>query len=57
MCLPKSCGQRVGMTRSKIIGAFVGDKREGMGTYRYASGAVYEGQWTADKMQGTGTYR
>ena len=31
--------------------------KEGHGIYRFASGAVYEGQFKADKREGQGTYR
>ena len=31
--------------------------KEGRGTYRYASGNVYDGEWKSDKREGHGTYR
>ena len=29
---------------------------EGRGTYRYADGAMYDGEYKADKKEGRGTY-
>ena len=33
------------------------DKKEGRGIYRYADGAVYEGEWKAGEKEGRGVYR
>ncbi len=38
-------------------GELKADKQEGHGTERYASGAVYEGQWKEGRREGRGTYR
>lgn len=43
-------------TQDVYIGAFVKDKRQGMGEYRWSSGAIYVGEFADDVMEGQGTY-
>lgn len=37
-------------------GAFFKGKKQGAGTYTYANGDVYQGQWLEDLKHGSGTY-
>ena len=37
-------------------GQFVNDKREGQGTFVWADGRKYIGEWKAGKQHGVGTY-
>ena len=37
-------------------GNFVNDKREGHGTFIWADGRQYIGEWKAGKQHGIGTY-
>jgi hypothetical protein len=44
---------------SKKIGKFkflTRFRKEGVGTYHYLNGNIYEGQWSRDKKHGKGTY-
>ena len=45
-----------------VAGEYEGERNaageeEGRGTYRYANGAVYEGEWKAGKQEGRGKFR
>lgn len=42
--------------RNRYVGEWLDGKRQGQGTYFYASGAVYEGMWASDLKQGQGRY-
>lgn len=44
-------GQHAG---DRYIGAFSGDKRNGRGTYTYANGDIYVGNWLDGKQHGDG---
>ena len=42
--------------RNRYVGDWFDGKRQGQGTYFYASGAVYEGTWAFDLKEGQGRY-
>ncbi len=44
-------------TGGKYEGEYVGDVKNGTGTYTYANGDVYDGQWKDGLKHGKGTYK
>ena len=48
--------KRLQVPAAKVSSAFIGGKKSGKGTYRFANGDVYSGQWKNGEMSGKGTY-
>ena len=58
---PHGTGSMVHMLKGEFSGRYVGDyrrgKREGSGTWQFANGDVYRGQWSGGRIDGVGIYQ